>query len=445
MSSLLIQNATIVTSFGKRVGDVLCENGEITQIATNIDPINVDELIYASGLYLLPGGIDAHTHMEIPMMGTESSDSFESGTYAAAKGGTTSIIDFANQSKGESLHETLDKWLAKASNCYGDYSFHLAVTDVNEKTLLELKDLKERGISSFKTFLAYKAMRLNDQEIRSLMREIKSLGAMMTTHCEMGEEVEKNIELLLSEKKLTPKYHPESRPEKVEAEATKHLLDLSIEENCPAYIVHMTCKGSVDALRAAKKKSKTVFGETCIQYLLLDCSKYDQEFGEASKFILSPPLREKNNQKALWEALRDGTIDVVATDHCPFTTDQRKAGKENFTKIPNGLGGVEERMILLFSEGVMKERISLERYVELSSTNPAKLFNLYPQKGEIAVGSDADLILIDPTISQTIHIEDLHTNVDYSAYEGMQVQGKITQTVIKGKTTLERSGQFLER
>lgn len=424
MGSLLVQNGRVITDIFDDVCDLYIENGIIHSIGKNLSN-SADKVIDAKDMLIFPGGVDAHTHMEIPMMGTYSSDTFESGTRAAIAGGTTTIIDFANQSKGESLHVTLDKWLEKSKNAKCETRFHVSVTDVNEKTLNEMEEISNRKVTSFKTFLAYKGMRLSDIELTSVMQKAKSLNCLVTAHCELGMEIEANVTKFISEGKILPKHHPQTRPVNLEGEATVHFLDLANQNNCPAYVVHMTCKDSAEALRTAKSRGQQCYGETCPQYLLLDDSLYDQDFTEASKYILSPPLRDKSNQKSLWEAIADGTIDVVATDHCPFTTKQRALGKDNFTKIPSGLPGVEERMSLMYSEGVSKNRISLKRYVELCCSNPAKIFGLYPKKGTLQVGSDADFFILDPNQSWIMHHSELNQNVDYSCYDGMEIEGKI--------------------
>lgn len=425
--SLLIKQARLVTDVRDEICDILIQDGKVKSIASSLD-LQADEVINAKGMILIPGGVDAHTHMELPMMGTQSCDNFEQGTIAAVAGGTTTIIDFANQAKGESLHTTLDKWLKKSKNKKCETRFHVSITDVNERTIHEMKEIYDRGVRSFKTFLAYKGMRLNDDELRSVMKEAVSIGALVTAHCEMGEQIERNVEQYLKEEKIAPKYHPQTRPPVIEGEATEHFLKIGKEMSCPSYVVHMSCKESVDALRKAKSSGQKCFGETCIQYLFLDDSLYEQEFEQASRYILSPPLRDRSHQAYLWEAISDGTVDVVATDHCPFTTKQRELGRSSFTHIPNGLGGVEERMILMYSEGVRKGRISLKRFVEVCCSNPAKIFGLYPQKGTLEEGSGADFVLIDPMIKWRLSNNQLHHQCDYTCYEGHEIQGKIVKS-----------------
>lgn len=424
MATQLIKNGRLITESRDEICDVLITDGIVKKISSKLTD-TADQIIDATGLYIFPGGVDAHTHMELPAMGTFSSDDFKSGTLAAIAGGTTTIIDFANQSRGESLHVTLDKWLEKSKKAECATHFHVSVTDVNERTLQEMQEIKLRGVNSFKTFLAYKGMRLTDEHMSAVMQKATSIGALVTAHCEMGEEVEKNVADFITADRLEPACHPLTRPARLEGEATEHFLALAHKNSCPSYVVHMTCKESVDALRSAKGRGQKCYGETCPQYLILDDSAYQQEFDQACKYILSPPLRAKHNQNPLWDAIADGTIDVVATDHCPFTLEQREKGRDNFTKIPNGIPGVQERMILMYSEGVAKGRISLQRYVELCCTNPAKIFGLYPQKGTLEVGSGGDFFLLDPNKHWKLANEQLQQNVDYSCYEGLQIQGQI--------------------
>lgn len=366
--------------------DLLIEN---YKIIPNGQP---DKIVEADHLIAVPGGLDPHTHMELPVMGTFSSDDFKVGTQKALLGGTTSIIDFANQSKGESLHVTLDKWLEKSKKAVIPVYFHVSITDVTERTLKEIPEVMKRGVNSFKVFLAYKNMMLNDTDLRKVMKACKENGATLLCHCEMGEEIEKNIARFKAEGKLHPKFHALSRPSHLEAAATKHFLDLAIEEGCLAYVVHISCAGAVDALRSAKKKSKNVFGETCPQYLTLDDSLYEQNAEEACNYILSPPLRKKSDQDAIWRGIFDGTIDTLATDHCPFTHEQKLVGVLDFTKIPNGLGGVGERMNLFYKEGVLKRKMSLTKYVELTSYNASKIFNRNTKNDSIAFLNTQELL-----------------------------------------------------
>ncbi len=435
---LLIQNGHLVTEYLDGRYDMLINKGRVVAIESKIE-LSADQraeatCIDVAGKFIFPGGVDAHTHMELPIRDFFSVDDFSTGTLAALAGGTTTIIDFANQARGESLHTTLDKWKLKAQKAHIPVYFHLSITDVNAQTLKEMEEVhQQRGINSFKTFLAYKGMRLNDEQLCAVLRRSRELGTLVTAHCEMGEQIEQAVEQFVADKKLAPRYHRLSRPCSVEAEATAHFLKLAALEKSPAYVVHMSNGESVVALQEAKERGQLCYGETCIQYLLLDSDLYEQDFSYASRYILSPPLRPKEHQHRLWEALQNGILDVVATDHCPFTTDLRMLGKNDFRLIPNGIGGVEERMILLFSEGVMKKRITRQRYVEVTATNPAKIFGLYPQKGTLQVGSDADFFIVDPTVRWKLSNEQLHHRCDYSCYEGYSLQGKIIATYLAGK------------
>lgn len=444
MSSLLIKNGIVVTAEYVEKKDILIKEGKIVLVENHISEA-ADKIIDAKGNYIMPGGIDAHTHMELPVMGTFSSDDFSTGTKAALMGGTTTIIDFANQVRGESLRETIDHWYKKANDkVYCDYGLHLSVTEVNDKTIAELpKIISEDGITSFKTFLAYDAMKLSTEDLKRLMIEIQKLGAMVTTHAENGKMVDSLIRKHLEEGKTTPNYHPLSRPDTAESDATGTMMMLAKETNCPTYIVHMTCKGAVNHLRHARESGLPVLGETCPQYLLLDESLYQNtNFDQSARFVMSPPLRAREDRDALWRALRRGDIAVVATDHCPFTLEQKRAGINNFTKIPNGAPGVEDRMELLYTEGVENRLIDLQTYVKVTSTNPAKIFGIYPQKGEIAIGSDADLVLIDPSIIHELKAETQHMRVDYNCYQGRILKGKIDKVLLAGVLAVD-ADEFL--
>ena len=437
--SLLIKNGTIVTASDHYLANVYIEGEKVHSIGKNLDP-KADQIIDAKGLYLFPGGIDPHTHMELPFMGTYASDTFETGTLAGLFGGTTTIIDFAIQTKGESFKTTLDKWHKKADgNAAGDYAFHLGVTDFNENTRSEIKDIATKhGISSFKIFMAYKgALMIDDRQIIGLMNEVKNYGGIVTTHAENGDLIDELITEFKKQGKVSPKYHPLSRPEIAEAEATGRIIDIAYHGGHPLYIVHMTCEGALNRVKDALKRNQKINVETCIQYLLLDDSLYESPGFEGAKWVFSPPLRKLKDQIALWEGINQGIVHTVATDHCPFCMDQKKLGEKDFSKIPNGMPGIEHRIELLFSEGVLKEKISINKFVEVISYAPAKTFGLFPKKGTIAIGSDADIIIFDPNQKHTISAKTHHHKCDYSAFEGWKVQGKCKTVILRGNIAID--------
>jgi dihydropyrimidinase len=443
--SLLIKNAHIVTAADQYLADIYIEGETIHTIGKNLTQ-KADRVIDAEGCYVFPGGIDAHTHMELPFMGTFSSDTFETGTRAALHGGTTTIIDFAIQTQGKSLQEALSVWNEKASGkAIGDYAFHMAVTDFNSKTKQEIQGLIEKhGITSFKIFMAYKgALMVDDRQTVELMEEVKKFGGMVITHAENGDIVDHLVSENRAAGNMAPKYHVLSRPPLAEAEASGRIMDIAHSGDHPLYIVHMTCEEALDRVREATKRNQKVFIETCVQYLLLDESLYFQEGFEGSKYVMSPPLRKKKDQEALWAGINQNLVHTVATDHCPFCMDQKKMGINDFSKIPNGAPGVENRMELMFSEGVLKNRISLQKFVDITSTAPARIFGLFPRKGSIAVGSDADLVIFDPKVQHTLSAKTQHMACDYSAYEGWKVTGKVKTTILRGSVAIENGKSLL--
>jgi dihydropyrimidinase len=439
MSSLLIQNGTIVTSSDHYQGDVLIQDEKVSAIGARLDE-SADRVIDAQGCYLFPGGIDAHTHMELPFMGTYASDTFESGTLAGLHGGTTTIVDFAIQTQGDSLEAAINHWHEKADgHAVGDYAFHCAVTDFNEETRKEIpRVINEHGINSFKTFMAYKgALMVDDRQMFELMKELVSHGGIITTHAENGDMVDHLVQKFLAEGKTEPRYHVLSRPAICEAEASGRAIDLAWQAQCPLYIVHMTCDEALNRVKMAALRNQKVHVETCVQYLLLDESLYFQDGFEGAKVVMSPPLRKEKDQQALWAAINQNLVHHVATDHCPFCSDQKEMGLNDFSKIPNGAPGIEHRFELMYSEGVHAGRISINKFVEVISTTAAKIFGLFPRKGTIAVGSDADIVVFDPEIKHTISAQTHHMNVDYSAYEGWEVQGKCRTTILRGQVAVD--------
>ena len=459
--SVLIKNGRIITAADDYVADIFIEGETISAIGKNLSATverqGIASLreIDASGMFVFPGGIDPHVHLEMPFMGTFSSDTHATGTRAALFGGTTTVIDFVLQKQGHSLHEALDEWFGRAGGTtFGDYSFHMAVTDFNENTRKEIKEMiEEEGISSFKTFMAYKgALMIDDRQMIGLMEEVKKQGGMVTVHATNGDMIDYLIQKNREEGNLSPLYHYLSQPEVTEAEASERFVDMLNYTGCPGYIVHLTCEGALNAVRNATKRNQHLFVETCIQYLLLDASLYEKNF-EGAKWVMSPPLREKKDQQTLWAGINQGLVNVVATDHCPFMWEQKLMGKDDFSKIPNGHPAIENRMELLFSEGVAKGKITLNKYVEVACTNPAKIFGMYPRKGTIAPGSDADIVIFDPEEKHTLSANTHHMNVDYSGYEGWEVTGKVKTVLLRGEVAIENNeckvpkgfGKFIKR
>ena len=452
--SILIKNGRVITASEDHIADILTEGEQIIAIGKDL-PAGNARVIDATGKLVFPGGIDPHVHLDMPFMGTYSSDNYETGTRAALFGGTTMVIDFILQKQGNSLQSALNEWRGRSNgNCVGDYSFHMAVTDFNEETKKEIKGLIEKeGITSFKTFMAYKgALMIDDRQMIGLMEEVKKNGGLINVHATNGDMIDYLIAKHKGEGKLSPLYHYLSQPEITEAEASERFTDMSFYTGCPGYIVHLTCEGALNAVRNATRRNQKVFVETCIQYLILDASLYENDF-EGAKWVMSPPLREKKDQETLWAGINQGLVQVVATDHCPFKWEQKLMGKDDFSKIPNGHPAIENRIELLFSEGVNKGRITLNKFVEVACTNPARIFGMFPRKGTIGVGSDADLVIFDPNEKHTLSAKTHHMNVDYSGYEGWEVTGKVKTVLLRGEVAIENNecklekgyGQFIKR
>ena len=444
--SVLIKNGRIITADADYIADIFIDGESIVAIGKNLPNI-ADEVIDATGKLVMPGGIDPHVHLDMPFMGTFSSDNYETGTRAALYGGTTMVIDFILQKQGNSLQSALEEWSGRANgNAVGDYSFHMAVTDFNENTKKEIQTMIEKeGITSFKTFMAYKgALMIDDRQMIGLMEEVKKHGGLINVHATNGDMIDYLVQKHRDEGKLSPLYHYLSQPEITEAEASERFVDMASYTGCPGYIVHLTCEGAMNAVRNATKRNQKVFVETCIQYLLLDASLYEQNF-EGAKWVMSPPLREKKDQATLWAGINQGLVQVVATDHCPFMLEQKLMGKDDFSKIPNGHPAVENRMELLFSEGVAKNKITLNKYVEVTSTNVAKIFGMFPKKGTISIGSDADIVIMDPSEQHTLSAKTHHMNVDYSGYEGWNITGKVKTVLLRGKIAIDNNKCFVEK
>jgi dihydropyrimidinase len=451
----LIRNGQIITAVDNYVADVLVEDEKISTIGRKLD-IEVDRTIDASNKLVVPGGIDPHTHMELPFGGTFASDDFRSGTVAAAHGGTTTIIDFAVQYHGESLIQAVDNWHNKAEGKTAiDYGFHLITTDLPDERVPEMRQLINEGVMSFKLFMAYPGVFLvDDATIFRAMKNAAQAGGLICMHAENGILINEIIKHALAEGKTAPKYHALTRPTKAEAEGVHRAIAIAEMADAPVYIVHLSCADALEEVREARDKGLPAYAETCPQYLFLDYSLYEREGFEGAKWVMTPPLREKWNQDKLWQGLQGNDLQVISTDHCPFCfKEQKELGRDDFTKIPNGGPGVEHRMSLIYNGGVAGGRISVNRFVELTSTSAAKLFGLFPRKGTIAVGSDADIVIFDPNEEMTLSAATHHMNVDYSAYEGMKIKG-VTKTVLsRGRVVIDGGkyagkpgdGQFLRR
>ncbi|MQA11585.1 MAG: dihydropyrimidinase [Pseudonocardiaceae bacterium] len=458
--SIVIKGGTVLTSAGAITADVLVEGERVAALAAPGGAADewargAEKMIDATGKYVLPGGIDAHTHMEMPFGGTFSHDTFETGTTAAAWGGTTTIIDFAVQAKGTTLQSTLDKWHEKADgNCAIDYGFHMIVSDVNDTTLKEMRTCVDAGVNSFKMFMAYPGVfYATDGEILRAMRVSADTGGLVMMHAENGIAIDELAAEALASGHTEPVQHGLTRPPELEGEATSRAITLAKVTGSPLYIVHLSSAHALHAVAGARNDGQNVFAETCPQYLYLSIEDLAKPGFEGAKYVASPPLREKKHQADLWRGLRTNDLSVVSTDHCPFCfAEQKELGRDNFTKIPNGIPGVEHRMDLLH-QGVVAGEISLARWVEITSTTPARMFGLYPRKGVIAPGADADIVIYDPGARQTLSARTHHMNVDYSAYEGLEVTGKAETVLSRGRVVVESGafhvaaghGRFLER
>jgi dihydropyrimidinase len=455
----IIKNGTVVTATDSYVADVAITNGKVSAIGTDLatqTAQNAGKVIDASGKLVLPGGIDVHTHLDMPFGGTTSADDFETGTRAAAFGGTTTLIDFAIQYKGQALRQAFDTWMSKASGkAVCDYAFHCIVTDVSGGQLSEMNDLVHEGVTSFKLFMAYPGVfMLDDGSIFKALQKTSQNGALVCMHAENGSAIDVIVQQALAEGKKAPKYHALTRPTTAEAEAVGRAIALAEMAGAPLYIVHLSCNDALEKIREARDRGLPVYAETCPQYLYLSLENMDAPGFEGAKYVFTPPLREKWNQEKLWDGLKRDHLQVVSTDHCPFCfKEQKEMGRDDFTKIPNGGPGVEHRMSLIYSGGVAGGRFSVNRFVELVSTTPAKLFGLYPRKGTIAVGSDADLVIFDPKRKHTISVATHHMRVDYSMFEGIQVTGMADVVLSRGRVVVDGDkflgktgqGEFLRR
>ena len=452
----IIKNGCVVTATDTYKADLAISNGRIAAIGSDLPLQNTTKVLDANERLVLPGGIDVHTHLDMPFGGTTSADDFETGTRAAAFGGTTTLIDFAIQYKGQQLRQAFDTWMGKASNkAVCDYAFHCIVTDVSGGQLGEMNDLVHEGVTSFKLFMAYPGVfMLDDGSIFKALQTTSKNGGLVCMHAENGSAIDVIVQQALAEGKKAPKYHALTRPTTAEAEATARAIALAEMAGAPIYIVHLSCNDALEKVREARDRGLPVYAETCPQYLYLSLENMEAPGFEGAKYVFTPPLREKWNQEKLWNGLKCDHLQVVSTDHSPFCfKEQKELGRDDFTKIPNGGPGVEHRMSLLYSGGVAGGRFSVNRFVELVSTTPAKLFGLYPRKGTIAVGSDADLVIFDPKRKHTISAKTHHMRVDYSMFEGIEVTGMPDAVLSRGKVVVEgdkflgRAGQgeFLRR
>ncbi len=448
----VIKGGTIVTADLTYKADVLVEGGQIIEIGSDLKG---DEVLDAAGCYVMPGGIDPHTHLEMPFMGTYSSDDFESGTRAALAGGTTMVVDFALPNPGEGLLDALKRWDNKSTRANCDYSFHMAVTWWGEQVFNEMKDVVDRGITTFKHFLAYKgALMVNDDELYASFSRLAELGGIALVHAENGDVVAELTAKLLAEGNTGPEAHAYSRPSQVEGEATNRAIMIADMAGVPLYVVHTSCEEAHEAIRRARMQGKRVWGEPLIQHLTLDESEYfNKDWDHAARRVMSPPFRDKKHQDSLWAGLQSGSLSVVATDHCAFTTEQKRMGVGDFSKIPNGTGGLEDRMPMLWTHGVATGRLTMNEFVAVTSTNIAKILNCYPKKGAIMVGADADIVVWDPEKEKTISASTQQSAIDYNVFEGHHVKGLPRFTLTRGQVavhdgeirTQEGHGKFVAR
>jgi dihydropyrimidinase len=455
MSTVLIRNASIVTASEMTYGDIFVENGRIARIERE-SSLGAETVIDASGLLVLPGGVDVHTHLDVTARSVTSADDFETGTRAAAFGGTTTVVDFATPEPGESLLFALEVWRRKAEGrAVIDYGFHMALREVGPQTLAEMSRLtRDEGVTSFKLYLAYPGvLQVDDGAFFRALQGARECGALVLVHAENGDVIDVLVKQALSRGETAPRFHAATRPPATEAEATARAIALAGLAGTPLYVVHLTCEAALAHVVAARGRGQAVFAETCPQYLFLSKDEYERPGFEGARYVMSPPLREVTDQAALWRALARGDVQVVATDHCPFSLADKERGRGDFSMIPNGAPGIETRMMLLWDGGVRAEQIDVQRFVSLTAEQPAKLFGLWPRKGTIAVGSDADLVLWDPERETRLAADTLHMRVDYNPYEGRVVRGGPVTVLSRGEVVVEQGewkgcagrGEFLKR
>ena len=455
--SVLIKGGRVVTAVDDYVGDIFVEDETVSLIGESLD-VQADKVIDAGGKYVIPGAIDPHTHLEMPFGGTVTCDDFTSGTTSAAFGGTTTLVDFCLQTPGQSLPDALETWHEKIERAKPliDVGFHLAITDLKEGGRLEdLGKAPDEGVTSYKLFMAYKgAVMVDDETLFKTMQVAAQTGALVMVHAENGDAIDVLVKQALSEGKTEPKWHAATRPPITEGEASNRAIQLARIADAPLYVVHVSCKEAIDPIARARAARWNAWGETCTQYLFIDETALDQPGFEGGKYVYTPPPRPKENQEHLWHALATDVLSVVSTDHCPFNWDgQKTLGRDDFSKIPNGGPGIENRLHMLHHYGVRGGRLSLNRMVELVSTNVAKFFGMYPKKGTIAVGSDADIVVWDPEKRVTISASTHHSNVDYNLFEGTEVMGAPEVVLVRGQVIVENdelvaspgAGQFVKR
>jgi dihydropyrimidinase len=457
MATTLIRNGTIVTATDLYRGDVFIEGERIAAVGTDLSTtVKADSTLDANGKYVLPGGIDVHTHLDMPFGGTTSADDFESGTIAAAFGGTTSVVDFAIQYKGQTLRQAFEAWMKKAeSKAAIDYGFHMIVTDLPDSVEKEMDAMVAEGITSFKLFMAYRGvLMLDDGSIFRAFLRTASNGGTICMHAENGDVIDVLVRRALAEGHTEPKWHALTRPPRAEAEATYRAICLAEMAGVPLYVVHLSAAEALEQITVARDRGLPAYAETCPQYLFLSYSNYEEPGFEGAKYVMSPPLRAQGNEEKLWRGLAGNDLQAISTDHCPFCMkEQKELGKGDFSKIPNGAPGIETRLHLVHDGGVARGRISLNRFVELTSTSPAKIFGLFPKKGTIAPGSDADIVLFDPNAEHVLSAKTHHMRVDYNPYEGRRVKGRVETVLSRGKVIVENgrftgkagAGNFLKR
>ncbi len=440
MGTTLIRNGKVVTAKETKAADVLIEGERIKEVRRGIPVASAQKVIDAKGLYVIPGGIDAHTHLDMPFGGTTSADDFESGTRAAAFGGTTTIVDFAIQARGTRMRQALDTWWKKAEGRASiDYGLHMIITDLGVAGLEDMDEMVREGVASFKLFMAYpNVLMVDDATIFKALSQTSKNGALICMHAENGSVIDVIVARALAEGKTAPIYHALTRPPRAEAEAVHRAIAMAEIAQVPVYIVHLSSEDALNEVREARDRGLPAFAETCPQYLLLSVDELERPNFEGAKYVFTPPLRSKEHQPRLWEGLKKDHLQVVSTDHCPFCfKDQKILGKDDFTKIPNGGPGIENRLQLIHHHGVNQGRLSLNRFVELTSTTPARIFGMYPQKGEIAAGSDADIVIWDPQAPYTISATTHHMKVDYSMFEGFTVKGNARTVLSRGEVIVE--------
>lgn len=448
----LLKGGRVVSSEGVKEADVLIEDSRIVQVGRNL-PAEGAQVVDVGGKLLFPGFIDAHTHFDLAVAGTVTADDFETGSKAAVSGGTTTVVDFATQYRGETLQEALCNWHKKADGrCFCNYGFHLAISEFNDEISRELEQVVQDGVTSFKLYMIYDDNMLDDGSIYQVLKRLKELGGIAGVHCENSDLVKSMVKEQKALGHLSPSAHPASRPPLVEAEAVGRLLKIARLADAPIIVVHLSTEAGLKEVQLARKEGQEVYLETCPQYLLLDDSVYEKPDFEGGRYVIAPPLRKKSDQEALWGALNADQIQTISTDHCSFTLEQKAAGREDFTKIPGGMAGVETRPVLIYTYGVKAGRITLEQMCSLLSENPAKLYGMYPEKGVIAAGSDADIVVWDPEVDWTLSKENQTANVDYQTYEGWKVTGRPEKVYVNGVLAAEngvvcgeKKGRYVKR